>query len=138
MIYFSRFFYTQLQITEERCIFRYADRDCRSKYKSRSVVSNLLDIIFFGRSQTNIQVEVLLKEVSEHSHAPDPDRLHVIRLKNEIKHRGASSDEGASTILFDVLRTTPLTATPGLPTNDALLQIIRRERSPMKFDHHGC
>jgi hypothetical protein len=69
-------------------------------------------------------MEILIKEPSEHSHAPDPDRLHVIRLKNEIKLRGASSDEGASTILFDVLRTTPLTATPGLPTNDALFQII--------------
>ena len=69
-------------------------------------------------------MEILIKEPSEHSHAPDPDCLHVIRLKNEIKLRGASSDEGASTILFEVLRTTPLTATLGLPTNGALLQIM--------------
>ncbi|CAF1647294.1 unnamed protein product [Rotaria sordida] len=96
------------------------------------------DIIFFGRCQTNIQIKILLKEPYEHSHVPDPDRFHVIRLKNEIKLRGTLSDEGASTILFDVLRTTPLTATPGSPTNDALLQIIRRERPPMKLDHHGC
>ncbi|CAF1571965.1 unnamed protein product [Rotaria sp. Silwood1] len=70
-------------------------------------------------------MEVLLKEPSEHSHVPDPDRLHLIRLKNEIKSRGVSSDEGASTILFDVLRTIPLTITTDLPTNDALLQTIR-------------
>ncbi|CAF1217953.1 unnamed protein product [Rotaria sp. Silwood1] len=41
-------------------------------------------------------MEILLKEPSEHSHVPDPDRLHLIRLKNEIKSRGASSDEGAT------------------------------------------
>ncbi|CAF1193827.1 unnamed protein product [Rotaria sp. Silwood1] len=41
-------------------------------------------------------MEVLLKEPSEHSHVPDPDRLHLIRLKNEIKSRGVSSDEGAT------------------------------------------
>ncbi|CAF3105054.1 unnamed protein product [Rotaria sp. Silwood2] len=82
-------------------------------------------------------MQVLIKEPSDHSHASDPDRLHVIRLKNEIKLRGASSDEGASTISFDLLRTTPLTATPGLPTNDALLQIIHRGRLAIQLDHHG-
>lgn len=80
----------------------------------------------------------LIKEPSEHSHVPDTDRLHVIRLKNEIKVRGAASDEGASTILFDVLRSTPLTAASCLPTNEALLQIIRRERPAQQLDHQGC
>ncbi|CAF1308875.1 unnamed protein product [Rotaria sp. Silwood1] len=77
------------------------------------------------------------RKPSEHSHVPDPDRLHLIRLKNEIKSRGASSDEGASTILFDVLRTIPLTITTDLPTNDALLQTIRCERPAMQLDHNG-
>ncbi|CAF3110647.1 unnamed protein product [Rotaria sp. Silwood2] len=62
-----------------------------------------------SRCYTNIQMNVLIKEPSPHSHATNPDKLHVIRLKNEIKLRGASSDEGASTILFDALRSTPLT-----------------------------
>jgi len=83
-------------------------------------------------------MQVLIKEPSEHSHAPDPDRLHVIRLKNEIKLRGASSDEEASTILFDALRSTPLTAAPYLPTIEALLQIIRRERPAEQLNHQGC
>ncbi|CAF1140053.1 unnamed protein product [Rotaria sp. Silwood1] len=83
-------------------------------------------------------MEVFLKEPSEHFHVPDPDRMHLIRLKNEIKSRGASSDEGASTILFDVLRTIPLTITTDLPTNDALLQTIRCERPAMQLDHNGC
>jgi hypothetical protein len=83
-------------------------------------------------------MHVLIKDPSEHSHAPDPDRVHVIRLKNEIKVRGAASDNGASTILFDVLRSTPLTAAPGLPTNEALLQMIRRERPAQQLDQQGC
>ena len=98
----------------------------------------MLDAIFFGRCHTNINMNVLIKEPSEHSHTPDPNRLHIIRLKNEIKTRGASSDEGASTILFDALRTIPLSVTAGLPTNEALLQTIRRElRKPMQLDHNG-
>jgi len=94
-------------------------------------------LLVFGRCHTNIQMEVLIKEPSEHSHVPDPDRVHIIRLKNEIKTRGASSDEGPSTILFDVLRTIPLNITPGLPTNDALLQTIRRQRPAIQLDHNG-
>jgi hypothetical protein len=61
-------------------------------------------------------MEVFIQAPTDHSHVPDPDRLHIIRLKNELKTRGASSNEGASTILFDVLRTIPLTITPALPT----------------------
>ncbi len=95
MIFLSGFFYTQHRMTEEKRLFRCENRNCRSKYKLRNRMSNQLDIIFFGRCQTNIPMQVLIKEPSEHSHAPDPDRLHVIRLKNEIKLRGASSDEGA-------------------------------------------
>ena len=68
-----------------------------------------------------------IKESSDHSHIPDPNRLHIIRLKNEIKIRNASLDEGTTTMLSDVLRTTPLATTVGLPSTDALLQTIRRE-----------
>jgi len=73
-------------------------------------------MFFLGRYDTNIQMEVFIKAPTDHSHVPDPDRLHIIRLKNELKTRDASSNEGASTILFDVLRTIPLTITPALPT----------------------
>lgn len=82
-------------------------------------------------------MEVLLKEPSEHSHAPDPTRLHVIRLKNEIKTRSMSSEEGVSNILFDALRKIPLDACVYLPTNESLLQTIRRERPLIQLDHHG-
>jgi hypothetical protein len=47
----------------------------------------LISFCFIGRCHMNIQIEMFVKEPSEHSHAPDPDRVHVIRLKNEIKSR---------------------------------------------------
>ena len=78
-----------------------------------------------------------IKEPFEHSHVPYSNRLHIIRLKNEITTRSTSSDEGASTILSDILRTTPLAVTVGLPSTEALLQTIRRERKPMQPDYNG-
>jgi hypothetical protein len=82
-------------------------------------------------------MDAFMKEPSEHTHAPDPDQVHIIRLKNEIKGRSASSDETTSTILFDALRTIPLNVVAGLPTNDALMQTIRRERPPIQLDENG-
>lgn len=117
-------------------IFRCEDRNCISKKKI--IKHNLLiSFCFIGRCHTNIQMEVFVKEPSEHIHAPDPDRVHVIRLKNEIKGRSLSSDEATSTILFDALRTIPLNAVPDLPTNNALMQTIRRERRPVQLDENG-
>jgi hypothetical protein len=63
----------------------------------------------------------------------DPDRLPLILLKNKLKLCSASSNEGADTVLFNILRTTPLTATPNLCTNDALLQRIRWSRLAMQL-----
>ena len=94
-------------------------------------------MLFFGRCHTNVDINEFIKEPSGHSHIPDLNRLHVIRLKNEIKIRGVSSDEGASTILSDILRTTPLAVTADLPSTEALLQTIRRERKPIQLDHNG-
>ena len=42
-------------------------------------------MLFFGLCHTNVDMNEFMKEPSEHSHAPDPNRLHIIRLKNEIK-----------------------------------------------------
>ncbi|CAF1195693.1 unnamed protein product [Adineta ricciae] len=82
-------------------------------------------------------MDSFLKEPSEHTHAPDPDQVHVIRLKNELKTRGASSDEATSTILFEALRTIPLNVVADLPTNNALMQTIRRERPTIQLDENG-
>ncbi|CAF2923327.1 unnamed protein product [Rotaria sp. Silwood2] len=58
-------------------------------------------------------MKVFIKSPSDHSHVPDPNRFHSIRLKNELKIRRASSGDAASTILFDALRTIPLTSIHG-------------------------
>ena len=94
-------------------------------------------MLFFGRSHTNADMNEFIKEPSEYSHVSDPNRLHVIRLKNEIKICGASSNEGASTILSDVLRTTPIAVSAGLLSTEASLQTIRCERKPIQLDHNG-
>ena len=83
MIYFSGYLYTQHQMTEKKRIFRCENRNCRSKYKSLNIIFQLCLILFvFGRCHTNIQMEILIKEPSAHSHVPYPDRVHIIRLKN--------------------------------------------------------
>ncbi|CAF1356503.1 unnamed protein product [Rotaria sordida] len=82
-------------------------------------------------------MEVFIKEPSEYSHVPDPNRLHIVRLKNILKERGASSDEGDTTILFDVLHKVPLSVSANLSTNEALLQTIRREQPAIPLDHNG-
>ncbi|CAF1568068.1 unnamed protein product [Rotaria sordida] len=82
-------------------------------------------------------MEVFIKEPSEHSHVPDPNRLHIVRLKNKLKERSASSDEGGTTILFDVLHKVPLSVSANLSTNEALLQTIHRERPTIQLDHNG-
>ena len=82
-------------------------------------------------------MEVFIKEPSEHSHAPDPDRVHIIRLKNEIKTNSSSSDEATSNLLFNALSTIPLNVASDLPTTNALMQTIRRERRPLQLDVNG-
>ena len=79
----------------------------------------------------------LQKESSEYSHTSDPNRLHIIRLRNEIKIPSASSDEGASMMLSDVLCTTPLAVIASLPSTKALLQTVCREEKPIYLNHNG-
>jgi len=75
------------------------------KIETVDVIFQLCLMLFVDGCQTNIQMEVIIKEPSEYSHVSDPDRL---------KNRGVSLDKGASTILFNVLRTTRFTITAGL------------------------
>ncbi|CAF3543271.1 unnamed protein product, partial [Rotaria sp. Silwood2] len=51
--------------------------------------------------------------------------------------RSASSDVGGTTILYDVLRKVSLSVSANLPTNEALLQTIRRERPAIQLDQNG-
>ena len=69
----------------------------------------------------NIDMNEFINELSEHSHVSDSNRLHIIRLKNEIKIHSTSSNEEANTILSNVLRTTPLSIIADLLSTEVLL-----------------
>ena len=55
-------------------------------------------------------MDTFLSQTTSHSHAPQPDRIPVIELNNEIKARAVMTDESTSSILHSALRTYPLSA----------------------------
>jgi hypothetical protein len=75
-------------------------------------------------------MESFLQTPSDHSHAPNPNRLLLIRIQNQLKERGATSEEPTSVILQNVLRTVPVNIVADLPSTQALSQTIRRQRVP--------
>ena len=72
-----------------------------------------------------------------HCHAPQPDCVPSIQLKNEIKARAATTDESTSTIIHSALRTYPLSAAGHLPKNESLMLMIRRQRTTETVDADG-
>ncbi|CAF2075661.1 unnamed protein product [Rotaria magnacalcarata] len=72
-----------------------------------------------------------------HCHAPHPDRVPAIQLKNEIKTRAAMTDESSSSIINSVLRTYPLSAAGELPRSDGLSLTIRRHITTETVDVNG-
>ena len=82
-------------------------------------------------------MDTFLSQPTSHSHAPQPDRIPAIELKNEIKVRAVMTDESANSILRTVLRTYPLSAAGKLPKNEALMIMIRRQRTVETVDVDG-
>jgi hypothetical protein len=82
-------------------------------------------------------MEKFLQLPSDHSHTPNPNRLLLIRIQNEIKERGASSGEPTSTILHNVLRTVPVNIAAELPSTQSLSQTIRRQRMAPSLEVNG-
>ena len=70
-----------------------------------------------------------LSQPTTHNHAPNPDRIPVIQLHNEVKHRAATTDEQTNSILHSALKTFPLRAAGELPRTDIIIQTIRRQRA---------
>ena len=60
-------------------------------------------------------MDTFLSQPTSHSHAPQPDRISAIELKNEIKARAVMTDESTSSILHSALRTYPLSSARGTP-----------------------
>ena len=82
-------------------------------------------------------MNALLSQPTSHSHAPTPDSIPVIELKNKIKSRAATTDEQSSAILQSALRTFPLAAAGQLPRSEILMNTIRRQRPTPKVTGDG-
>ena len=82
-------------------------------------------------------MDTFLSQPKFNSHAPQPDRISAIELKNEIKARAVMTDESTSSILHSALRTYPLGAVGKLPKNEALMTMIRRQRTVETVDVDG-
>ncbi|CAF4484741.1 unnamed protein product, partial [Rotaria sp. Silwood2] len=81
--------------------------------------------------------DAFLAQPTSHSHALQPDRVPAIQLKNDIKVRAVITDEPSSSILHSVLRTYPLSAAGEFPSNEALMLMIRRQRTVETVDIDG-
>ena len=82
-------------------------------------------------------MDAFLSQPTSHSHAPQPDRIPAIQLKDKIKTRAVMTDESTSSIVHSALRTYPLSAAGELPRNEALMLMIRRQRTVETVDVDG-
>ena len=55
-------------------------------------------------------MDTILSGPTEHCHAPKPDLVPVLELKNKIKIRAVETEKSPSTILHFVIRSFPLDA----------------------------
>jgi hypothetical protein len=82
-------------------------------------------------------MDTFLYHPTTHNHAPNPDRIPVIQLHNEVKQHAATTDEPTSSILHSTLRTFPLRAACELPRTDIIMQTIRRQRATVSVISDG-
>ncbi|CAF2176293.1 unnamed protein product [Rotaria magnacalcarata] len=120
MILHGGHFYTIERTTTTKIIFRCQNRDCKA------------------RCHTNLSTNAFLSQPTSHSHAPQPDRIPAIQSKNDIKAGAVITDEPTSSIIHSVLRTYPVSATGELPRNEALMLMIRQQRTTETVDVDGC
>ncbi|CAF4602868.1 unnamed protein product, partial [Rotaria socialis] len=111
--------YTVERTTTTKLIFRFQNRDCKA------------------RCHTNLSMNVFLSLLTIHCHAPHPDRVPALQLKNEIKTRTVMTDESSSSIINSALRTYPLIAAGELSRSDGLSLTIRRQRTTETIDVNG-
>ncbi|CAF3362704.1 unnamed protein product [Rotaria sp. Silwood1] len=78
-----------------------------------------------------------LAQPTSHSHTPQSDRVPAIQLKNDMKVCAVITDEPTSSILHSALRTYPLSAAGELPSNEALMLMIRRQCTVETVDVDG-
>ncbi|CAF4704967.1 unnamed protein product [Rotaria socialis] len=60
-------------------------------------------------------MDAIVSGPTEHYHAPKPDLVPVLELKNKIKSRATETEEPSNTILHSTMRSFPLDAAGQLP-----------------------
>ena len=73
-------------------------------------------------------MDTILSWSTEYCHAPKPDLVSVLELKNKIKTLDVETEESSSTILRSAMRSFPLDAASQLPQSETLSRSIRRQR----------
>ena len=138
MLLRESYVYTLERTTTRKLIFRCRNGDCKGKIM---LLINVLivrkNFINLARYHTNLSMDTFLSQPTSHCHAPNPDLVPSIQLKNDIKARAATTDESTSSILHTALQTYPLSATSQLPKNDALMLTIRPQRATPKMGPDG-
>ncbi|CAF3258850.1 unnamed protein product [Rotaria socialis] len=106
---YEGYIYTLERKNDAKLIFLCPNRDCK------------------GRCHTNPTMDVIVSAPTEHCHAPKPDLVPVLELKNKIKSRAAETEESSSTVLHSAMRSFPLDAAGQLLQSETLLRTIRRQ-----------
>ena len=73
-------------------------------------------------------MNTILSGPTEHCHAPKPDLVPVLELKNKIKTQAVETEESPSTILHSAIGPFPLNCASQLPQSETLSRSICRQR----------
>ena len=73
-------------------------------------------------------MDTILSGPTEHCHAPKPDLVPVLELKNKITTRAVETEESSSIILHSAIGSFPLNAVIQLPQSETLSRSICRQR----------
>ena len=73
-------------------------------------------------------MDTILFGPTEHCHAPKPDLVPVLELKNKIKTRAVETEESPSTILHSAIGCFPLNCASQLPQSEIFSRSIHRQR----------
>ncbi|CAF3357123.1 unnamed protein product [Rotaria socialis] len=85
-----------------------------------------------GRCHTSPTMDAIVSGPTEHYHAPKPDLVPVLELKNKIKSRATETEEPSNTILHSTMRSFPLDAAGQLPQSETLWRTIcRHHQGPL-------
>ena len=84
----------------------------------RLFVINVYSLL--SRFHTNLEMDTIRSGSTEHCHAPKPDLVPVLELKNKTKTRAVETEESPSTILHSTIRSFPLDTASQLPQNETL------------------